>query len=180
MHWRRKWQPTPVFLPGESQGRGSRWAAVYGVAQSRTRLKRFSSSSSRALFIYKDMKLDQITQGIYANSKEKTKSWPLAPSSDSRCRKMNVQHERRRNPENSATSEGKSKKYVWKKDVINFFHAFITRVSYLMGHLLIGQCVWQHMSHHLKSAFHKVVRQTTYWSEFQGEMRADNPWQLSW
>ena len=23
MHWRRKWQPNPVFLPGESQGRGS-------------------------------------------------------------------------------------------------------------------------------------------------------------
>ena len=94
MHWRRKWQPTPVFLPGESQGRGSlvgcsplgrtesdmtewlpfhfslscigegngnplqcsclenprdggaSWAAVYGVAQSRTRLKRLSSSSS--------------------------------------------------------------------------------------------------------------------------------------
>ena len=23
MHWRRKWQPTPVFLLGESQGRGS-------------------------------------------------------------------------------------------------------------------------------------------------------------
>ena len=23
MNWRRKWQPTPVFLPGESQGRGS-------------------------------------------------------------------------------------------------------------------------------------------------------------
>ena len=22
MHWRRKWQPTQVFLPGESQGRG--------------------------------------------------------------------------------------------------------------------------------------------------------------
>jgi len=21
--WRRNWQPTPVFLPGESQGRGS-------------------------------------------------------------------------------------------------------------------------------------------------------------
>ena len=87
MHWRRKWQPTPVFLPGESQGWGSLvgcrlwgrtesdtterlhfhfslscigegngnplqcaclenprdggawWAAIYGVAQSRTRLK---------------------------------------------------------------------------------------------------------------------------------------------
>ena len=24
MHWRKKWQLTPVFLPGESQGRGSR------------------------------------------------------------------------------------------------------------------------------------------------------------
>ena len=23
MHWRRKWQPTPVFLPGEAQGRGN-------------------------------------------------------------------------------------------------------------------------------------------------------------
>ena len=23
MYWKRKWQPTPVFLPGESQGRGS-------------------------------------------------------------------------------------------------------------------------------------------------------------
>ena len=22
LHWRRKWQPTSVFLPGESQGRG--------------------------------------------------------------------------------------------------------------------------------------------------------------
>ena len=34
MQWRRKWQPTPVFLPGESQGRGSLVAAVYGVTQS--------------------------------------------------------------------------------------------------------------------------------------------------
>ena len=46
MHWRKKWQPTPVFLPGESLGQGAWWAAVYGVAQSRTQLKRFSSSSS--------------------------------------------------------------------------------------------------------------------------------------
>ena len=45
MHWRRKWHPTPVFLPGESQGRGAWWAAIYGIAQSQTRLKRLSSSS---------------------------------------------------------------------------------------------------------------------------------------
>ena len=47
MHWRRKWQPSPVFLPGASQGRGAWWAAVYVVAQSWTWLKRLSSSSSR-------------------------------------------------------------------------------------------------------------------------------------
>ena len=52
MHWRRKWQPTPVFLPGESQGRGSLWAAVYGVTQSRTQLKRLSSSSSRLVITF--------------------------------------------------------------------------------------------------------------------------------
>ena len=33
MHWRRKWQPTPVFLPGDSRDGGAWWAAVYGVAQ---------------------------------------------------------------------------------------------------------------------------------------------------
>ena len=92
--WRRKWQPTPVLLPGKSHGwrslvgcrRGGHkesdtterlhfhflisyigegngnplqcsclenprdgeawWAAIYGVAQSRTRLKRLSSSSN--------------------------------------------------------------------------------------------------------------------------------------
>ena len=26
MHWRKKWQPTSVFLPGESQG----WGSVVG------------------------------------------------------------------------------------------------------------------------------------------------------
>ena len=33
-HWRRKWQPTPVFLPGESQGRGSLVGCRLWVAQS--------------------------------------------------------------------------------------------------------------------------------------------------
>ena len=92
--WRRKWQPIPVFLPGEFHGQrslvgcspwgrwesdtterlhfhfslsyigegngnplqcsclenprdgGACWAAVYGVTESQTRLKRLSSSSS--------------------------------------------------------------------------------------------------------------------------------------
>ena len=45
MHWRRKWQPTPVFFPGESQGRGS---LVGWCLWGRTELdmmKRLSSSS---------------------------------------------------------------------------------------------------------------------------------------
>ena len=46
MHWRREWQPTPVFLPGESVDGGTWWAAVHGISQSRTRLKWLSSSSS--------------------------------------------------------------------------------------------------------------------------------------
>ena len=93
VHWRRKWQPTPVFLPGKSHGwrslvgcspwgrkdsdmsewlhfhfslscigegngnplwcsclkiprdGGAWWAAVSGVTQGRTQLKRLSSSS---------------------------------------------------------------------------------------------------------------------------------------
>ena len=45
MHWRRKWQPTPVFLPGQPRNRGAWWAAIYGVTQSQTRLKWLSSSS---------------------------------------------------------------------------------------------------------------------------------------
>ena len=100
MRWRRKWQPTPVFLPGKSHGwrslagcspwglkesdmteqlhfhfslscigegngnphqcsclenpRDGRawWAAVYGVSQSRTWLKRLNSSSSSRPSIY--------------------------------------------------------------------------------------------------------------------------------
>ena len=34
--WRRKWLPTPVFLPGKSHDRGAWWATVYGVAKSWT------------------------------------------------------------------------------------------------------------------------------------------------
>ena len=39
MPWRRKWQPTPVFLPRESHGQGSLVGRpVYEVAESQTRL----------------------------------------------------------------------------------------------------------------------------------------------
>ena len=35
---RRKRQPTPALLPGESMDRGACWAAVHGVAEGRTQL----------------------------------------------------------------------------------------------------------------------------------------------
>ena len=36
IHWRRKWQPTPLFLPGESQ----RWQSLVGChIWGRTELK---------------------------------------------------------------------------------------------------------------------------------------------
>ena len=42
----KEMQPTPVFLPGESQGRGTLWAAVYWVAQSRTRLSDLAAAAA--------------------------------------------------------------------------------------------------------------------------------------
>ena len=42
MHWRKKWQPTSVFLPGESQGRGSLVGCSPWGWKSRTRLSDFT------------------------------------------------------------------------------------------------------------------------------------------
>ena len=52
MHWRRKWQPTPVGCLENLRDGGAWWAAVYGVAQSRTQLTRLSSSSSSSFRNY--------------------------------------------------------------------------------------------------------------------------------
>ena len=37
--WRRKWQPTPVFLPGKSHRQRSLWATVHRVSKSWTWLR---------------------------------------------------------------------------------------------------------------------------------------------
>ena len=53
MQWRRKWQPTQCScLENPRDG----WAAVSGVAQSRTRLKQLSSSSRG---FYREISLEQ-------------------------------------------------------------------------------------------------------------------------
>ena len=122
MPWRRKWQPTPEFLPGESHGRrslvgcclwghtesdtteqlhfhfplscigegngnplqssclenpmdGEAWqAAVHGVAQSRTWLKRLSSSSSKGCVSWPEV----ISFPIKHSGKGDTTSLPTA------------------------------------------------------------------------------------------------------
>ena len=33
MFWRRKWHPTPVFLPEKSHGQRDLWAMVHGVTE---------------------------------------------------------------------------------------------------------------------------------------------------
>ena len=52
MHWRKKWQPTPVSLPGESQGQRS--LADYSplVAKSQTGLKWLSTAQHIFEFIH--------------------------------------------------------------------------------------------------------------------------------
>ena len=41
--WGREWQPTPVFLSGESHGQRSLWATVHRAVKSWTLLKRLST-----------------------------------------------------------------------------------------------------------------------------------------
>ena len=53
MHWRRKWQSTPMFCLENPRDGGAWWANIYGVAQSQTWLKWLSSSSS----IYHDLRI---------------------------------------------------------------------------------------------------------------------------
>ena len=61
MHWRRKWQPTPVFLPGESQGQlgglpslgshrvGHDWSDLAAAAARSSQLKLVFFSYQNAL-----------------------------------------------------------------------------------------------------------------------------------
>ena len=53
LHWRRNWQCTPVSL-GNPRNGGAWWVAIYGVAQSQTRLKRLSSTSCSCYLLFND------------------------------------------------------------------------------------------------------------------------------
>ena len=73
MHWRRKWQPTPEFLPGESQTQGSLGGLPSMGSQSRKWLKRLSSSSSIDVINF-----SKILETVYRHSLITTKlEWSL-------------------------------------------------------------------------------------------------------
>ena len=56
--WRRKWLPTPVFLPGESLWtRGPWWATVHGVTESWTQLSTHSCRELQVLQISAQLSL---------------------------------------------------------------------------------------------------------------------------
>ena len=60
--WRREWQPTPIFLPGEFHGRGIWRATVHGLGAKRVRhnlvtkqqqQQQQNSSQSKTRFVFK-------------------------------------------------------------------------------------------------------------------------------
>ena len=54
MHWRRKWQPTPVFLPGESQGWGSLVGChLWGCTESDTTGETWQQQQHWNKFLYR-------------------------------------------------------------------------------------------------------------------------------
>ena len=52
--WRRAWQPTPVFLPGESHGQRSLVGCSPGVTKSWTRLSDWHTHTCSRLSLYLD------------------------------------------------------------------------------------------------------------------------------
>ena len=51
IRWRRKWQPTPIFLPGKSHGEAWR-ATVHGVAKSQTCLRDWAQNIEHSSLYY--------------------------------------------------------------------------------------------------------------------------------
>jgi len=51
MSWRRAWQPTPVFLPGESHGQRSLVAAVHRVAKNWIQLSMHAGTHKLPFYI---------------------------------------------------------------------------------------------------------------------------------
>ena len=73
---RRKQQPIPAFLPGESTDRGAWWVTVHGVAKSRTRLSNsHSQHKGEILFIKNRIKLSSYKNiGMWKQKQQQKKT----------------------------------------------------------------------------------------------------------
>ena len=64
--WRRKWQPTPVFLPRESHGqRGAGWVTVHGLCKESDTTKRLTRTHHSLLICSVDGLSDSSVFGCY-------------------------------------------------------------------------------------------------------------------
>ena len=96
MHWRRKWQPTPVFLPGEFQGReslvgcpsmgshrvGHDWSDLQQQQQQQQHIKLMSISLIRA----HDLQLKNVVPQCSLKVKRDFPSLPVVKTLHSQCR----------------------------------------------------------------------------------------------
>ena len=68
LHWRRKWQPTPVFLPGESQGCGSLVGCrLWGRKESHT---------TEATFQQQQQHTGNLKKQVWCTQNKLWKKWP--------------------------------------------------------------------------------------------------------
>ena len=96
--WRKAWQPTPVFLPGESQGQRS--LEGYRVAKSRTLLKQLSMQCPSDLKIGKHMTGGH--QIIWLLRNQNKELWTLLP-------KLEYEFEK---------SPGRTEATIWNSEVV--------------------------------------------------------------
>ena len=75
MHWRRKCNPLQCSCLENPRDGGAWWAAIYGVAQSRTWLKRFSSSSRYADDTTLLAESEEELKSLLMKVKEEWKNW---------------------------------------------------------------------------------------------------------
>ena len=91
LHWRRKWQPTPVFLPGESQGQepgglpsvgshrvGHDWCDFGGGGETCTESKRGRGSPPALFWAQVKWEVGLVTwiEATYQSSAVRSETWP--------------------------------------------------------------------------------------------------------
>ena len=87
--WGRKWQPTPVCLPGNSLDRESWWATVHSVAKSQTQLKwlskRYQADIKKEKKKRKEWEVPSIDTSLKTGMRVRSLIYPMAASQFCAC-----------------------------------------------------------------------------------------------